>query len=222
MKIYARQIPPEEQESPLDIFSIDTDYINLTGNRNYNKHVSLLFESVRDALHDGEISEVWNEDNRDGTLEEAIKEILPPSGRMEYTHKEAWKMAEIATDYYYGADENKAMCALLSIVTGKEWKYKTLHGCCQSDWVYAFYPADAWTPETLEAFEAEYFNTGTEWIIHEGGDAPENPDEIEGYSMYCHTYNPRSEIAAIHNTEPENVTLYEFSGYTRTACYKVV
>ncbi len=229
MKHYARQIAPEYQESPLSWGEIDTDYINIAGNRSYNEHVSLLFENVRDALERGTIGDEWYDIQRGesayDTWADALSDIIPPSGRGEYTRAERLKIPEIATDYYYGSRGNQCICDLLEIVTGKEWECRTLRGCCQSDWVYAFFPADAWTPETLEAFETEYFNTGTEWEIHDGEEAPESPEEICGYSTYCISWNEegqRQEIADTIGCDPSEIVMYSFDGYKRTACYKVV
>lgn len=229
MKYYARQIAPEYQESPFDAFGIDTDYINITGNRDYTERVSLLFENVRDALYNGTILDEWEAINNNSTIyykwETALNDIIPPSGRGKYTRAERLRIPEIAREYYYGADENACICTLLEIVTGQPWECSTLRGCCQSDWVYAFYPAHAWTRETLNAFETEYFNTGTEWEIHDGDEAPEDPGEICGYSVYCTSWNEagqRQEIADAIGCDPSDVIMYESTGYTRTACYKEV
>lgn len=231
MKYYARQIAPEHQESPLFYDEIDTDYINITGNRSYSEHVSLLFENVRDALYNGTIIDEWDSiihaESAYNRWADALNDILPPSGRGDYTRAERLKIPQIACDYYYGSDENGNICALLEIVTGKPWKWYTLTGCCQGDWVYVFFPADAWTRETLEAFETEYFNTGTEWEIDDGDFDPETdcPDCINGYSVYCTSWNEagqRQEIADAIGCDPSDVIMYEFTGYVRTACYKKV
>lgn len=229
MKYYASQIAPEYQESPLSFGEIDTDYINITGNRDYTERVSLLFENVRDALYNGTILDEWRDIKRAQSYYDSwadvLADILPPSGRGEYTRAERLRIPEIASEYYYGADENTCICALLEIVTGQPWEWSTLRGCCQGDWVEAFYPANAWTRETLEAFETEYFNTGSEWEIHDGDEAPESPEEIRGYSVYCTSWNEagqRQEIADAIGCDPSDVIMYEFTGYTRTACYKEV
>lgn len=230
MKYYARQIAPEYQESPLDMFGIDTDYINITGNRDYTERVSLLFENVRDALILGDILEEWEAINNHGrslyyAWADALRDIIPPSGRGKYTRAERLRIPEIAREYYYGADENECITELLGIVTGQPWEWSTLRGCCQRDCVSAFYPASAWTRETLYAFKTEYFNTGTEWEIHDGDEEPAAPDEIHGYSVYCTSWSEagqRQEIADAIGCEPSNVIMYEFTGYTRTACYKEV
>ena len=229
MKYYARQIAPECQESPLFYDEIDTDYINITGNRSYNEHVSLLFENVRDVLEHGTIENEWHDiqhgESCYDTWADVLNDIIPPQGRGEYTRAERLRIPEIASDYYYGLGDNQCICDLLEIVTGKEWECRILRGCCQGDWVYAFFPADAWTLETPKAFETEYFNTGTEWEIHDGEEAPEDPADISGYSVYCVSWNEagqRQEIADAIGCDPSDVIMYEFTGYARTACYKKV
>ena len=52
--------------------------------------------------------------------------------------------------------------------------------------------------------------------------APESPEDISGYSMYCYTYNPAEEIAHEGGVDVADVVLYEFDGYTRAAKYKEV
>lgn len=227
IKIFARQVPPEYQESHIEI---DTDYINLVGNRDYNKHTSLLFDYVFEALHEGVILDEWEGINDNGnslyyTWGEALRDIIPPSGRGEYTRAERLKIPQIAKEYYTsrsGNNENDKICELLGIVTGQEWSWRTIRGCCQSEWTEAFYPVNAWPGDTLKRFEAEYFNTGSEWIIHYGEEEPETADDIEGYSTYCATYNPRDEIAEEHGVKPEEVQLYSFDGWERSANWRAV
>lgn len=232
MKYYARQIAPEYQESPLSYSEIDTDYINITGNRDYTERVSLLFENVRDALYNGTILDEWEAINNHGrslyyAWADALRDILPPSGRGEYTRAERLRIPEIASEYYYGADENECITDLLEIVTGQPWSCQMLSGCSQSEWVYAFYPKSAWNRAQLDAFECEYFNDGTEWEIDDGDFDPEtdSPENINGYSVYCVTWNKdaqRQEIADAIGCDPSDVIMYGFTGYTCTACYKVV
>lgn len=232
IKIYARQIAPEFQESPLDIFGIETDYINLTGNRDYNEHVSLLFERVRKALYSSAALDEW-EDMQNGrgtynTWADALDDLLTPQDRGPYTREERKTTWPDILRRYYNArssEENDILCEALALVTGQPWEWRTLRGCCQGDWQKAFYPSLAWTRRMLEDFKTEYFNTGTEWIIHDEETPPESPEDITGYSVYCHGWNEeqhRAEIAAEAGTEPGNVILYAFDGWTRSASYKAV
>lgn len=110
------------------------------------------------------------------------------------------------------------------VVTGQPWKWSIIRGCCQSDWQEVFYPVNEWGREALTAFEVEYFNTGSEWIVHEGEFNPEQngPEDIEGHSIYCTSYKVQEEIAAYEGVKPEEVKLFEFSGFSRVPVYKAV
>ena len=58
MKVYARQIAPEYQESPLfmgDEFFPDN--IAVCGNRDYHSQKPELFENVQNVLEQGELAE---------------------------------------------------------------------------------------------------------------------------------------------------------------------
>lgn len=47
------------------------------------------------------------------------------------------------------------------------------------------------------------------------------PEYIEGYSIYCTSYDPREEIAEYTGVQPEEIQLYQFAGYTRRASWEV-
>lgn len=59
MKVYARQIAPEYQESPLFMGEeFFPDNIAVCGNRDYTSHKPKLFEKVQTVLEQGELAEV--------------------------------------------------------------------------------------------------------------------------------------------------------------------
>ena len=73
-------------------------------------------------------------------------------------------------------------------------------------------------------FEIMYFNTGTEWIIHEEENEPESPEEISGCSVYCTSWDMegiKKELTDAACYDPEEIILYEFSGYTKSPVYVV-
>ena len=120
--------------------------------------------------------------------------------------------------------EESILCELLEIVTGKSWSYRTISGCAQGDWQRVIYPTDEWTEKSLEAFEMEYFNMGSEWIIHDGDSEPENPEDITGCSVYCHGWSDdeiKAEILAEFGSEGDEVVLYKFSGYHYIPTYSL-
>lgn len=84
MKIYARQISPEYQESPLFMGEeFLPDNIAVCGNRHYHSHKPELFENVQNVLEQGELAEVleypknWADWYKNAT--QAITEYLPPT-----------------------------------------------------------------------------------------------------------------------------------------------
>lgn len=231
MKIYAKQVSPEYQESPLFIEGCFPDNIAVCGNRNYKAHLPELFEKVQTILEQGELAEVleypkkWADWYKNAT--EAINDYLPPEKGKKYSTNAIHALRCLVLDYSCCAcsRENEILCKVLSIVDDKKWDYKTIRGSCQSDWQEVFFPVDEWNKEALADFEIQYFNEGTEWIIHDEENTPESPEEISGFCMYCTSWNDegiKEEIARETGESPENIVLYAFDGYTRIANYREV
>lgn len=230
MKIYVKQVSPEWQESPLFIDGCFPDNIAVCGNRDYNERKPGIFDKVKTALDQGELAEVlenineWKEYYSNVT--QAINDYIPPvKGR--YSTNAIHALKRLVSEYSTcsRSEENTILCRVLSIVTGKEWDYKTIRGSSQSDWNEVYYPVKEWSKAALDVFEIEYFNEGTEWIVHKGTNMPKSPEDIEGYSIYCTSWNDegiKKEIAESEGESPESVVLYVFDGYTRTPRYKEV
>jgi hypothetical protein len=228
MKIYAKQVPPEYQESPLFWDDSTLEGIYIGGNRRLKSHG---FEEI-DALHVG-MAEAAGDlyQAKKGRLPgfsfaDTLRELIPRESG-DYTRAERLTWRDILDDEsaLYCHRKYEKFCQALELLTGKKWKFYTLRGCCQSDWQYCIYPADEWNAANLERLEAEYFNTGSEWIVHEDENAPETPEDIDGYSVYCTGWNDdmiRQEIAEAAGGAPEDVTLYKFTGYARRAEYEEV
>lgn len=228
MKIYAKQVAPEYQESPLFLDECFPDNIALCGNRNFNKHTPEIFDTVVNVLEAGELADIlenvneWRQWYKNAT--EAITEYLPPR-KGKYSTNAIHALKSLVSEYSTcsGSAEDEILCKVLSIVTGEKWACGTLRGCSQSEWQAIFYPVDKWSEEALNAFETEYFNNGTEWIVHDEEADPEGPEDVRGYSIYCTSWNDediRKEIAEASGGNVEDVILYAFDGYTQTAKYK--
>ena len=225
-RIYARQVPPEYQESPLQLCDEWPENVYVFGNRQFTERTEGL-QKIRDGLQD--IADEWEamQAGRPYTdsLQAAITNVLPKDSGEGYTRAERLEMVKLSAEYmqaYSWSDaEINILCRVLKIVRGEEYEHAEIRGCCQGDWQNIIYPA-SYGDTFRDAFEAEYFNTGKEWIIHDCDDAPEDPDGINGYAMYCYSSDPRAEIAAETWTDPADVILYEFGGYTRRAEWKVV
>lgn len=220
-KIIAKQVPPEYQESPLYICGEEAfEGLEVYGNRYLNRHTSDLFDSLLIILDD--LAEDWQylQDGKPeytswGNMRDALERFAPREDGRRYTRAERLQWVDLLHRWRHTDEEATIFCEVLELITGTARKFAMLRGCCQDDWQYIIYPAK-WTHETLNAFEVEYFNLGTEWEIQEG------EDEDNTYYLYCTSYDPRAEIAEIVGTEPENIILYEFDGWEHTPKYKEV
>lgn len=193
MKIKAYQVAPEYQEAPLWLFDEMPEGVEIWGNKDYKRHTSATFDEVLECLEYGNFSD------------------------FEFTGYKAQRLEELCNKYgTRGADDEGIIAEALSIVTGQKWEYKQISGCCQSDWNYIYYRPEEWTENALEYFEIEYFNTGNEWRIED-----EEGDDMG--NVYTHEWNDderKREIAENIGVDPDEVTLYLFDGWTKTAKYK--
>lgn len=226
--IYAKQIDPEDQESPLFMDYVFLESVVVCGNRDYKERTTDVFERVKRALESCDIPYEIEKVTDYKNATEVINDMLPPEKtRKKYSTKDIHKLKELVSEYSTcnRRDENALLCKVMSIVTGKKWDYKTIRGTCQSDWNYIYYPVDEWDDEGLNNFETEYFNTGSEWIVDDEDYNPKEskPLDISGYCIYCHSWDNdgiRKEIADSAGVKPEEVVLYGFTGYTRIPQYE--
>ena len=232
MKIYAKQVQPEYQESPFYLFGPDEIYTDVifTGNRQYKGRTIPEYDEIRAGLDeltncidtDGHfIYGIWYEN-----MTEAVKSLIPaPQHKARYSTRDIKAWREIAAEWYITTNETALLCRALQLVTGKEYEYTTIRGCSQDEWQEILFPVEEYDRDALAILEADYFNTGTEWIIHDESNDPEGPEEISGYSVYCYGWNVdqiRQEIADAAGAAPEAVTMYEFAGYYKTSKYNKV
>ena len=200
MKIYAKQIPPEYQESPL-VYGEWPENVATFGNRYYYEHTFDALETVRDAMNDGFIPD-------------------PTNGKTwPDEHVSAWMGWFDRVDQLDNGDEKPLLCEGLELLTGQKYEYHTIKGCSQGDWQYVIYPAE-YGAEWLECFETEFFNTGEEWKVYEGA-----PDGDEYFTLYTYGWNDeqrRKEIATAADRENADVVLLRFTGWSRTPEYEEV
>jgi hypothetical protein len=232
MTVYAKQVPPEWQENSVFWEDITETNINIFGNKQYRCHKTSLFEKLPEALE--ELYDIWANMQygayNNVIWADEINDILPPEGRGPYTREERAKtwptlLKEYVSYFERARCEEDVFCDILELITGRAWDRCTLRGCCQGDWQNCIYPVDEWDGDSLERLEMDYFNTGTEWIIHDDKTPPESPEDINGYSLYCYSWNDdglREEIAAVAECKPEEVKLYKFNGFKRIATYTEV
>ena len=201
-KLYAKQVSPDLQESPLFYDELCfPENIVVFGNSHYKEHLTDSFSLVKGALEDGELWEFTD-----------ITCNLPKKGGEAYSVEELNSVKSLIRSFDYArSDKDKIICSLLSIVESEPWDYMTIRGSVQSEWNIIYYPVNQWTDKALSNFSMEYFNEGTEWIVHDEGYIPSSPDQISGYTTYCYSCsleNIKKEIAKIAGVRPVDVVLY--------------
>lgn len=236
-KIFARQVPPEYQESPLYYWTgkngeIDLEAswpgVTLTGNRDYRGHKTEAFqaaerlESAADEYINGQ---EWTGEKV--TIRDALRgqEIEKHNGK-GWSPRELGQWKRLFEDWdrnpYDKRNADRRTLEALELITGKPYDVQELRGCVQRDWIECYYPRNEYSAEDLERLEMEYFNTGEEWTIYDKDpDGDEEPGD--SFSMYVYSWKDdakRAEIAAAAGWgTPEEVELHEFTGWTRSACW---
>ena len=218
MKIYAKQIPPEYQTSPL-YYDEWPENVYTFGNDRLIAHDDRI-QDIRAGLERLQDNIEHMRSGAGGNLHAAIWYEFPRENMQGYTRAERLKWLELAREYTCTrdfSDEHDAITAALELITGYEWTCACMRGCCQSDWQYVIYPVK-YGYDWFTEFETEYFNTGDEWNLYD-----ENDDVL--FSVYTHEWrdeDKRAEIADAADVDPSDVTLYEFDGYDRNIRYREV
>lgn len=157
---------------------------------------------------------------------DAINDLLEPE-KARYNTRDIHALKELVEAYTEAGslEKNNILCKVLSVVTGRKWDWRIIRGYCQGDWNEIFYSVDDWSREALAAFETMYFNTGSEWIIHDEENTPEGPEDISGYSCYIVADTEegiRKELAAVAGCAPSDLVIWAFDEFIKVARYKAV
>ena len=219
-KIFARQVPPDMQESPLFLQGDFPEGVVFTGNRQFREHTTPAWDKLGNVW---DIPDRFGADEWYQNLTEALNDLVPRDVGKSYTSRQVHEWKELLS--VWDDTDPEHLAAALSLITCKPYECTVLRGCSQGDWVRVYYPSKEWTRESLDQLEAEYFNAGTEWIVHEGVTAPGNADDIEGHSIYCYEWGTetiKQELAKHTGVAPENVVLFEFKGYSQTGTWGAV
>lgn len=224
--LYAAQISPEAQESPIFVPGCFPENIAVYGNRSYNEHLPKVYKRVQDALNDGYLDDaIRDPDNYNfKNVTAAINEYLWPEKKTRYSTKDISRLKKLILEYFEVRDAEPLLLEALSIVTGMRWEISTIRGSCQGDWQTVAYPVDEWSREDIRRFESEYFNTGSEWVVHEGETEPESADDVEGHTLYCVSWGSdaiKMEIAGVEGVKPEDVRLFVYAGERRIPIYEI-
>ena len=217
MKIYAKQIPPEYQTSPLWLDECFPEDLIVSGNSSLRGHTTDTWDTIQgNGDYAAEQMEYITE--RDpwanyNTITEMINDCFPRNDGKSYTKRQVYEWKKLLDDW--GNAEEREYAAALSLMTGLSYDWRDIRGFSQGDWNTVYYPEKNWTREALNAFESEYFNMGTEWMVHDSESTPETPDDIDGFRMYAYSWNIdgiRKEIVDCVGGSADDVILYDEKG----------
>lgn len=243
-KLYAKQVAPDFQESPFNPQNPiwDGEYIAALGNREYreifNESFKRLYDNVDDAAEYADILSSLGEAYLEGyygmkSLEDILlKNGLYPEGEKNtYSPEELEKWEDLLQKWREHPEDRTRphhyedlMAEMYSMILGIEMQYSEIRGSGgQTEWQGLYHPAD-WTRTQLRHFEMEYWNEGTEWIVHTGDNIPDCPDDIDGHAYYCYG-ETLDEIcrelveATGFSGGEENVVLWKFERYCQVPQY---
>ena len=224
MRIYAKQVPPDVQESHFDI-DLYPEEVTITGNPNLNEYKSDLYKCVEEHLEDAcrEFDEFGGGEREpdDAHLDELIQTHfgVSPSNADERLRWRKSLSCCVLTSIITMTPGRIA--SIMSLVSGNPYHMHAIHGCCQSDWNYVICPDEmtVGSPSGLQAIESEYFNTGSEWMVYESEDTCEADDF--GASIYVlDMQNPREVVATCYGVMPTDVEMYAFDRYEKIPKYR--
>ena len=229
-KIYCKQIPPEYQQDDLFFtgenkqgkrtigWNTDKNYANnvvIYGNSDYLPYYTEAYDKVSRNIDDASY-EYENRLNHWKNFSEIINYYFTKENGKKYSKKEIHKWKNLM-DYWQ--DSEGDYLEALELITGKKWRQVCIKGCCQNEWQY-LYVSEEITQEDIDYIEMCYFNNGSEWRIFESKKDMNNGDCA--YSVYVDSYNVKENLAKRIGCKEEQLVIYEFDSWERTANYKQI
>ncbi|MGF7010658.1 hypothetical protein M2146_001182 [Lachnospiraceae bacterium PF1-22] len=214
-KLYAKQVPRKEQEALFPLGSIFYKNVTLIGNHDLiGQETDAYFNFVQYAADAQETIETLDNDDVDWyeSISDCLQDLFPPEHKDSYTEEEVQEWKKILQKYIVESksmeDDYELVCKALKLITGIPYYFAKLRGKTESDWQGCYYPEG----KDPGALEINYFNMGTEWIVHEDDIIPKSPEDINGASYYCFE-DPRETFAKIFKMNKSNIILYGFKKY---------
>ena len=221
-KIYAKTLNPECFDYRVyDIREDDDNEVIIDGGRDFinidQKGYLLAIKKVISAYNSWDYDYYYK-----NSIMDLLKDYLPKKENgKKLSPKEAHNIKSIIECWNNDMVEKEdIICECLSIITGKIYKHTGLRGCCQGDYVEAYYPVEENIRKYLDYIEAWFFGTGTEILVYDGDLTPESADDIEdGWTFYTASWkisDIKEEIRSRSGASKDvEVMLYKYTN-TRT------
>lgn len=225
-KYYVRQVNPEYQEDPLFSYgdwsiSKFSKHSVIYGNNDFRSYTTALFDELINDIPTIQEDIQYNFDEETPPMVAIAMELdalnIKKENGTSWSDCELDKWLDIAHEEY---DDETALCVALTLITGNDWNCDSICGCVQSEYNTLYYD-DTISKEDRDDIETCYFNTGTEVIIHDQDDIPEEPEDIDGYSEYITDYDVKRGLAEVLGCSEDDIVYYEFSGYTKSPTYSL-
>lgn len=211
MKYYAKQVDPEFAEdnlfwngkNGLEIMDeVYAENIIIKGNREYLSYYPEDLENLEKNI------EYFIYDLDTG---EKITSLV--NYYFKKRNGKRWSKHELALWKKVAEEENLELA--LSLITGKEWRKVTLRGYSQSDWQGA-YVSNEIKQNDLCYIEMCYFNTGLQYDFFNNKE--EFDEDCPATSYYV---SDKKELLKRIGCAPEEIEIYDFADYVKTAQYKL-
>lgn len=150
---------------------------------------------------------------------EYLNYYLPKSNGKKYSPQEVCKWKKLLEKYSIHWKEEDIMCEALELMTGKKWRPIKMVGCMQREWQYG-YASNEVSDKDIEYIEMCYFNTGSEYQFYESEEDYENDNPSTSY--YVDSYNSKERLCEHIGCKPNELKVYEFTGYAKIPQYKEV
>lgn len=224
-KIYATTLNPESYDYRVyDISDDDGNTVIIDGGREFanidNNGYLKAIKSIIKEYNTYSFDYYYN-----GSIMAFLKDMLPEKENGKRLSPREAHIIKQALD----ADKDiNTICDCLSIITGKIYLMRGLRGCCQGDYIEAYYPVEDGIQKYLNWIEAWYFGTGTEVMVHEEDSVPNSAEEVCGWTFYTDSWKTediKTEIKKEYGCKDEDVEvvlwLYKSSYRVRHDVYEL-
>lgn len=225
MKIYATTLNPESYDYRVyDISDDDGNTVIIDGGREFvNIDNNGYLKAIKGIIK--EYNTYSFDCYYNGSIMAFLKDMLPKKENGKRLSPKEANIIKKALDTERDVD---IICDCLSVITGKTYLMRGLRGCCQGDYIEAYYPVEDGIQKYLNWIEAWYFGTGTEVMVHEEDSIPNSAEEVCGWTFYTDSWKTediKEEIKKEYGCKDEDVEivlwLYKSSYRVRHDVYEL-
>ena len=190
-KIYATTLNPESFDyRTYDIREDDGNEVIIDGGRDFqNIDNKGYLDSIKKLIEEYDSSYLFDVYYH-GSIKALLQEMLPKKENGKRLSPSEISFLKKGLEYKEYSNE-EIICDCLFVITGKMYRHKGLRGCCQGDYVDAYYPVEDGITQYLDYVEAWYFGTGTEVMVHEEENEPKTAEDVSGWTFYTAAWNSK-------------------------------